>query len=329
MPLVDCMPLRSHPAFRVSNLEDLSGAVSAHLAARFVKLPVDHAPIEACANSFKLPNSSLWFCSYGMPVALRFPEPDHVRVQFHHAGIGATWLGDDLFPVTPERGCLSATEAEIDFGPGFEQVVWRIPKDVLVRKLSGMMDSAVPQDLAFDPCLKLDTPQGRTVRQILSCLLQVADAAPGATSTIVMAELEQAMITALLGAAEHRCRDQLAKKPTGAAPWQVRRAEDYIRANWSRPLSIDDLAAQTGASVRSIFRAFRKSRDYTPLEFARQVRLGHAKHMLEAPDDSTTVTAVAFACGFGDLGRFSKDFTQAFGELPSLVLSRSRGAAVH
>ncbi len=325
--LVPGIPLDAHPVFRASTLDALEDAVDAHLAAKFVQLPARANEIDARANAFRLPNSSLWFCSYGIPLALKFPEPDHIRVQFHHAGVGATWINNELFPIGPQQGCISTTEAEIDFSPGFEQIVWRIPKDVMVRKLAGMMDCAVTCGLDFDPTLDLATPQAATLSRILDCLLHAADTVGGEAADVVLGELEQAMITAFLAASNHGCSGRLAKRPSSVAPRQVKRAEDYIEANWNQPLSIEDLAAAAGCSVRSLFRTFRQSRGYTPLEFARRLRLGHARRMLESADESTTVTSVAFACGFNDLGRFSKDFGQAFGELPSLVLSRSRGTA--
>jgi AraC-like DNA-binding protein len=323
------IPLDAHPAFRSRRLDGLAQALEAQLAATLIKLPVDEAALDGHANTFTLPQSTLWFCSYGTPLALRFPEPDHIRVQFHHAGIGATWIGGRLIPVNARQGCISASAAEIDFGPGFQQVVWRIPKEVVVKKLAGMMDCAVTSSLDFDPVLDFTTPQAATMPRILDCLLHAADTVSEEGAAVVLGELEQALITSFLAGSNHGCRDQLAKKPAGAAPWQVRRAEDYIAANWDRPLSIEELAAEVGCSVRSLFRAFRQSRGTSPLEFARRIRLGHARRMLEAPDAATTVTSVAFACGFGDLGRFSKDFTQAFGELPSLVLGRRRAAPLH
>jgi transcriptional regulator GlxA family with amidase domain len=47
--------------------------------------------------------------------------------------------------------------------------------------------------------------------------------------------------------------------------------------------------------------------------------------MLTAPDLHTSVTGVAFACGFANLGHFAKEFHEAFGELPSEILARSKG----
>ncbi|MCB1433426.1 MAG: AraC family transcriptional regulator [Alphaproteobacteria bacterium] len=60
------------------------------------------------------------------------------------------------------------------------------------------------------------------------------------------------------------------------------------------------------ASGRSIQNAFRHSRGYTPTVFLRRVRLSHACNMLLQPERRTSVTDVAYACGFGNHGHFSR-----------------------
>jgi transcriptional regulator GlxA family with amidase domain len=50
--------------------------------------------------------------------------------------------------------------------------------------------------------------------------------------------------------------------------------------------------------------------------------------MLMMPDKTTSVTSVAFDCGFTNLGHFAKDYGKCFGELPSDTLNRTKGAAV-
>ena len=94
-----------------------------------------------------------------------------------------------------------------------------------------------------------------------------------------------------------------------AALVQVRRAEEYIEAN-----------AQRAISAFALFRAFRKSRGYSPMEFANQVRLRHARELLRRADAVATVEAVAASCGFSDLGRFAEDYVRFFGEQPAQTL---------
>lgn len=318
-------PLEGHPVFRAASYDALEGAVETELSARFIDLPARAATIDARANRFELPHSSLWFCSYGIPVAIRFPEPDHVRIQFHHSGIGATWIGEELVPVTGDQACISSTAAEFDFDEKFEQIVWRIPKDFVRQKLAALADAPLRGEIAFNAKLDLSKPQSQLLLQILDCTIRAAECADGEPARMVLGELEQALLATLLAVSEHDHRECLESRSPAAAPWQVRRAEGYIAANWDKPLSIDTLADVTGASVRSIFRAFKQSRGYTPFEFAKKIRLGHARRMLADAESGESVTQVAFACGFSDLGRFSKDFVQAFGERPSEVLRRRKG----
>ncbi|GAB2176405.1 hypothetical protein DLREEDagr8_19630 [Dongia sp. agr-C8] len=319
-------PLDGHPAFRASRFDALQEAVATQLSARLVELPSQPAILDARANRFNLPNSSLWFCAYGVPMAIRFPEPDHVRVQFHHAGVGATWIGDTLVPVTSSQGCVTSTAAEFDFGSDFQQVVWRVSKDFLRKKLASLTEAPISGELVLHHILDFNQPKAQLLARLLDCTLHAAETAQGEPGGIVLVELEQALVSAFLAASEHRYRAHLEGRVPAAAPWQVRRAETYIAAHWDKPLEIDTLAEVTGASVRSIFRAFKQSRGYTPFEFAKRIRLERARRMLEDAESAGSVTSVCFACGFSDLGRFSKDFAQAFGERPSEVLKRFKGA---
>ena len=69
-------------------------------------------------------------------------------------------------------------------------------------------------------------------------------------------------------------------------------------------------------SALALFRTFKKARGYSPLEFANQVRLRHARALLASPDTATTVETVALRCGFADVRRFATLYELAFGEPP-------------
>ena len=57
----------------------------------------------------------------------------------------------------------------------------------------------------------------------------------------------------------------------------------------------------------------------------RRVRLARARADLEAPGRNTSVTNVAYDCGFSHLGRFAQEYARRFGESPSETLRRARG----
>ena len=81
----------------------------------------------------------------------------------------------------------------------------------------------------------------------------------------------------------------------------------------------------TNVSSRSLFKSFRAARGYTPMTFAKMIRLKHARQLLGSGDSKASVAGVAFTCGFGNLGHFARDYREAFGELPSQTLARARG----
>lgn len=106
--------------------------------------------------------------------------------------------------------------------------------------------------------------------------------------------------------------------------WQVRRAESYIESHWNEPITIARLARATAASARSIFYHFKNSRGQSPMSFVKQVRLEHAREMLESSGTNRSVTEIAVDCGFGNLGHFAGDYLKRFGERPSDTLKRGR-----
>ena len=312
------------PSFRTRSVDRLSEIVQTSFAATITKLVRKDAEIDARGDRFELPSTVLWSCSYGMPIRLRFPEGEQLRVQFQRRGFGATHAGKEVIAVDQRQSCIFGGEAEVDFGDGYAQVAWRVPVDALRRKLSVLTGCSITHPLAFDPVLNLTTPQSRSMLHVLESLLGIIDAEPAVSARLLRSELESALLVALLCAARHNYRDVLDRGVPAAAPWQVRRAESFIEANWDKPITIDDIVEAGGASARSVFRTFRQSRGYTPLQFAKQIRLRHAKRLLEDRDSTNNVTEVALTCGFSDLSRFSKDFSRAFGVAPSTLLQRKR-----
>jgi transcriptional regulator GlxA family with amidase domain len=134
------------------------------------------------------------------------------------------------------------------------------------------------------------------------------------------------MLAAFLSGAAHNYSYLLDAPPPGLAPRQVWLAESFIEAHWDEPLTIDSLAAVVGVGARSIFKAFKDYRGYSPMAFVKDIRLQRAREMfiLARPGDS--VTAVAYRCGFQNHGHFARAYRSRFGESPSATLARTRRA---
>ena len=218
-----------------------------------------------------------------------------------------------------EPGCI-----DLAYGPNFEHSSIFIEPDVLSNTLAALLGR--PADR-----LRLDfrdygsLPEALMVRRLVNLLMAELDAKDSAAAPQVIAELEQAILVAFLCGNNHNYSAQLNGRPLAAAPWQVQRTEEYIEANWDQPITMEALAVVANASARSIFHSFKAHRGFSPMKFVKQVRLNRAREMLSSPPCGATVTRVAFACGFGNLGHFANDYHQVFGEAPSATLNRARG----
>ena len=144
----------------------------------------------------------------------------------------------------------------------------------------------------------------------------------------VISEIEQAIVATFLYANHSNYSGPLRADPKDAAPWQVRTVEEYIESNWDQSIDMLQLVKMAGASARSIYQAFERTRGYSPKAFLKQTRLKQACARLQASDLDGSVTAIALACGFNNLGHFARDYRAFFGELPSetLVKQRQMGA---
>jgi AraC-like DNA-binding protein len=102
---------------------------------------------------------------------------------------------------------------------------------------------------------------------------------------------------------------------------QVRRAEEWIDANLTEPIGVEDVATALGVGVRSLQMSFKRVRGMSPREVIMGRRLEIARHMLLGAEQNATVTAVATSLGFFELGRFAQRYRQRFGEAPSMTLT--------
>jgi AraC family transcriptional regulator len=100
----------------------------------------------------------------------------------------------------------------------------------------------------------------------------------------------------------------------GLAPWQERRARDYLEAHLDGDVSVMLLAKVCGLSSTHFSRAFRRSIGASPHQWLMQRRVDRARQLLRDPD--IPLADVAMTCGFADQSHFTRVFTRLIGISP-------------
>lgn len=107
-----------------------------------------------------------------------------------------------------------------------------------------------------------------------------------------------------------------------SAARHVRRAEEFMHANYGDIATIADVARELGVSARTLELSFRQVRDTSPAKVLAALRQHEARRLLLSPDGPATVTEVCLECGIGHPGRFAKAYRQLFDETPARTLAR-------
>ena len=317
-------PLSGHEVFGGGTVADFRERVAKRFGARCSATSSAAGEFDARASHYELPSGELWYTQTGTPIELECADAPFERVQIQRAGSGLTTINARAIAVSGAQSCISPAQATLGLGSGLQQIVWHVRRDVLIRKLVALTGSPAARTLSFDPVFSRGTAGSDAFLAILNCILTNIGCAGPAASALVVAELEHALMISLLQNCQHNMHGLLAGAVPCAGPWQVRRVEEYIAANWNAPFDIEHIAALTGMSARSIYRSFQRTRGYSPKAFARQRRLQQARVLLEEQALGQSVTSVAFVCGFTDASHFSREFSKAFGEAPSTILKAAR-----
>ena len=104
----------------------------------------------------------------------------------------------------------------------------------------------------------------------------------------------------------------------------VRAAEERFVEAMGEPVSLADLCAATGVSKSVLYLAFQNWCGEPPIAYFHKRRLAKARsHLLKTERRRGAVKQAALSAGLTELGRFSREYRQLFGEQPSVTLSRS------
>lgn len=101
----------------------------------------------------------------------------------------------------------------------------------------------------------------------------------------------------------------------------VEQAERLALADLDEPLHISALCRALSVTERTLRKAFHNTCGLAPCRHLRMLRLSQARSALLVADwRRVTVTEIATAFGFLELGRFSVEYRRVFGESPSQTL---------
>jgi AraC family transcriptional regulator len=109
-------------------------------------------------------------------------------------------------------------------------------------------------------------------------------------------------------------RKQAVRLRGGLAPWQERRARDYVREHLDADIDLKTLAAACGLSPAHFGKAFKRTVGVPPHRWLLKQRVERACDLLLHSKEP--LEAIALACGFADQSHMTRVFSRAIGTPP-------------
>ncbi|MDU9004303.1 AraC family transcriptional regulator [Sedimentitalea todarodis] len=242
---------------------------------------------------------------------LQFPLAGAARIE--HRGETVEACTETATILNPDR------DTRMIWGVGCRKLLLQVNRGHLERVAEDLIGAPLHGPVRFDPRVDLTQTAGRRLfRQVIS-------AARAAThgnlwrdgAGLNEAWIERELAAVLLDSQPSNISHMLWRVARAPTSREVRRGLDYLHANISEPLRVEDIAREAGLNIRSLQLGFKAAYGVSPMRYLRDVRLDAARYLLSRRQNRESVTQVAYSVGFSHLGRFSKDYRARFGTRPS------------
>ena len=213
--------------------------------------------------------------------------------------------------------CLVSRHYEgqrLRFTPG-RHLVFTIEDPAIRDFVRQYYHAEVPSELRFSDISRFEASPLADIVPIIDTIID-SRASGEAGAEMIVRGWQNLLIACVIDNIPHNFQSHIKRAETPALPRVARRGYDFIKANLSNPITVADMAKAAHCSPRQLQLTFRQYFNTTPIAMLRRSRLEGAASML-ANSDCPSVTEVALAFGYSNLGRFASEFRRQFGCRPS------------
>lgn len=322
------LPLASFPIASTTDPEEAQAVLSRELMNLRFRTLRDRRRFRLDLNGVPLGRTAIAFNQFYSETTVDAGEVDETLLLA--GGIGAptiVHLDEEQIDTTQRWAvCTSLRKLLIERPPGSGVIFIRTKREAIEDRFREIVDRRPARPIVFERSVDRSSGVGAQVRRLLAFAIDESQRDESILhNPLLRANLDDMLLTVLLMLSNNCCRELMEGRRLAIAPGLVRRAEEFLEAHATEPVTISDVVNVCGCSRRALFSAFRKYRGYSPMQFLTESRLKCARMALRSPTAGETVTSIAEACGFSHLGRFSDIYRKRYGESPSETLRKAVG----
>ena len=263
--------------------EELRASFERFYGRPLMDFPGRDRTFHAIINHCKLERIELNYGTYAGHLEFVFPESSFVSQIFPVRGRGEANVeghsvrADDSNSILVSANVPVRIRSDVDY----ERLIVCIRSDALSQSLTALTGKDICAPLRMAASQSTLELSGRLLRDhVLFFTRQLSR--PESFHPALLKEFESGLIAMFLHANPHNYSHLIETEGPTAGFAAVRRAEDFIAANYNQPVTVEDLAEVTGIGALSLVRTFKRHRGYSPRELLRKLRARVA-----GPDQTT------------------------------------------
>lgn len=321
-------PLSERRLFQTTDLDEARSIVADKFCDHRLNIEAHAKRFDACHHRAEGKAVSLNYIRYGADVRINPGElGSFYLVQIPLAGVAE--IDNKGGRVLTQSGSGSVLnphrETRMRWHAGCAQLLMQIDAKALRQEAERLLGMSVAEPVTFETLVDGRQPATADwLRKLKTCYdLTERSAIFGPDSPGTQIRIERELIADFLRSQPSSISTLIASAPSTSANVHLRRALQFIRANMSKPITVSDIAEASGTTPRSLQLYFQSEFDLSPMRYLKQQRLILARSLILQSSDTGTLGDIIFQSGFSHFGRFSADYRERFGELPSETRQRT------
>ena len=270
---------------------------------------------------FSFGQLAVYDLSYSAPVEINFKNSsDFYLFRFTLEGHCQVEYGHHAYDQYPGLLTVShpLTENRVITDLGCRNIILKIGREVMDSVLNKMLGYTAQEPLRFESGISCTT-EGRL------SIIETLDYLCHAYTNIeqwwqVSDSFTQYFIELILMKVPHNYSHKINAEKFRLLPSYMKKAVRFIESSLTQSMSLNDIADNSGVSIRTLQKGFNLYFNQAPLAYIRDLRLNRIHQELLHAELHDTVTDILLKNGVKSLGHFTALYKKRFGCVPSETL---------
>lgn len=324
--IFEAPPLGRYLLHKTRDIESIHASVAEILCPHKIEVSGSGTPIgDALLHHAPLPNGSILYLVYGTQVRVDVSQLGFFLLELPLTGAATTCCGDGRVLSGPGQGVIAGPYQQFsaEWTQDCSKLLIKLESSALESYLSTLLGRRQIRALDFEMGMDLSSDAAASLLRTVQWIVHELEQSGSLLNSAPLAGLQyqRMLMWTLLHCQANNYSEELAARELPQLPHYISGTVRYIQDHYNEAITLEQLVEHANVSERTLLEGFKRYSDVSPMKLLKLTRLDFVHLALKEADPAgCNVTDLALSCGFSQLGKFSTEYKERFGESPSQTL---------